>query len=99
VGSRFLLSVKAKCDLLEIGRYTESHWGRELRNRYLALLESCFKQLAASPLKGRDCSDIRAGYRKFSVGSHIIYYRQQGENIFVVRVLHSSMDAATRLAD
>jgi toxin ParE1/3/4 len=99
VKPRYLLSTKAKSDLVEIARYTEEHWGIDQRNRYLTLLDSCFRQLADAPLKGRDCSDIRAGYRKFSIGRHTIYYRQQGENIFVVRVLHSSMDAATRLAE
>lgn len=95
----FSLTKKAVADLLEIGRYTEQHWGKEQRNKYLAQLDACFHQVAADPLKGRDCSDIREGYRKMIVGSHVVFYRQKNRaEIEIVRVLHGRMDFETRLA-
>lgn len=98
--SSFTLTGKAKGDMVEIGRYTQHHWGREQRIRYLTLLDNCFHQLAANPLKGKGCSDIRNGYRKFSVGRHVIFYRENGaDSIQIIRVLHDRMDTEVQLKD
>jgi len=35
----------------------------------------CLQQLAANPLKGKDCGEIRSGYRTMNAGSHVIFYR------------------------
>ncbi len=96
----FTLTNKAKADLKEIGRYTQEQWGREQRNQYLTMLNGCFEQLAASPLKGKDSSDIRNGYRKFGIGRHVIFYRQTSfvDTIEIVRVLHGRMDLETQLS-
>jgi toxin ParE1/3/4 len=89
----FSLTKKAVADLFEIGRYTEQHWGKEQRYKYLSQLDTCFHQVAADPLKGKDCSGIREGYRKIKVGSHVVFYRQvSAAEIQIVRVLHGHMD-------
>lgn len=96
----FYLTRAAKADLKAIGRYTETRWGRAQRNQYLAMLDGCFQDLAADPLKGRDCSDIREGYRKRSAGSHVVFYRLVGApTIEMVRILHAHMDAERHLSD
>lgn len=90
---RFVLTNEAKADLKTIGRYTEHRWGREQRNRYLSMLDERFHHLAAHPLKGRDCSDILPGYRKYGAGKHLIFYRLlEPDPIEIVRVLHERMD-------
>ncbi|MFA7062006.1 MAG: type II toxin-antitoxin system RelE/ParE family toxin [Pedobacter sp.] len=94
----FTLTNMAKADLKEIGQYTQSCWGREQRDLYLKMLDVSFQQLADNPLKGKDCSEIRIGYRKLNVGSHVIFYRQTlSDTIEIVRVLHGHMDIETRL--
>lgn len=96
----FTLTSRAKADLMEIGRYTLEQWGREQRNIYLAMLDGCFRQLAANPLKGKDCSEVRSGYRKLKAGGHVIFYRLTStENIEIVRVLHEGMDLEARLSE
>lgn len=95
----FTLTKKALADLIEIGRYTQRRWGVEQRNTYLALLDGCFQQLAADPLTGRACDEIRSGYRKMNAGSHVVFYRQRrNDEIEIGRVLHRSMDFETRLS-
>jgi toxin ParE1/3/4 len=95
--SLFTLTNMAKADLKGIGRYTFEKWGKEQRNYYLSMLDACFQQLASNPLKGKDCSEIRSGYRKFNAGNHVIFYRQpHSDTIEIVRVLHERMDVATR---
>ncbi len=84
---------------MEIGRYTQERWGNEQRNKYLTLIETCFQQLAEHPARGKDCSAIRAGYRKINVGSHVVFYRQKSKNnIESVRILHGRMDIESNLS-
>ena len=95
----FTLSNKAKDDLKEIGRYTEKTWGRKQRNVYLGMLDACFHQMAAKPTKGKECREIRDGYRKLTAGSHVIFFRQTSDDtIEIIRVLHGRMDIETRLS-
>jgi len=96
----FRLSGKARSDLIAIGRYTESTWGRVQRNRYLTGLDRCFAQLADSPELGVECAYIRQGYRKFPYGSHIIFYRHSdAEIIDVIRIFHKGMDVESRFGN
>ena len=93
----FILTKRAMADLVDIGHYTQERWGQEQRNKYLFMLDSCFQQLAENPAKGRDCSDIRHGYRKINVGRHVVFYRQKrNDEIEIVRVLHGRMDIETK---
>ena len=95
----FTLTNMAMADLKEIGHYTQTRWGREQRDQYLRMLDASFHRLAANPLEGKDCSDIRDGYRKLSVGSHVIFYRQKCvDTIEIIRVLHGRMDIEARLS-
>lgn len=94
----FSLTNKAIADILNIGRYTEKHWGQVQRDKYLSLLDESFNSLAQNPTQGRDCSDIKTGYRKKNVGSHVIFYRQiTDDKIQIVRVLHWRMDYSSHL--
>lgn len=56
----FSLTNKAIADLLEIGRYTEEHWGKVQRDKYLSLIDESFSSIAQSPTQGQDCSDINS---------------------------------------
>jgi toxin ParE1/3/4 len=95
----FRLSAKARVDLIEIGRYTQQAWGREQRNRYLSGLDEAFHLLAREPHRGRSCDDIRQGYLKYHVGRHVIFYRQSGADIEIIRILHERMDIEARLSE
>jgi toxin ParE1/3/4 len=90
--SIFRLTELAKQDLLSIGRYTQTSWGREQRNRYLAKIDAAFHLLAIETQRGRACEDLLAGYYKYHVGRHLIFYRQFSEGVEIVRILHDRMD-------
>ena len=84
---------KAQIDLLAIGRYTSRKWGKTQRNIYLKQFDDCFTQLAENPKLGVTCDYIKKDYRKFPQGSHIIFYRQNSNNVVeIIRILHNSMD-------
>lgn len=95
----FILTVKAKFDLKSIGTYTQSTWGKRQRDRYLTALDKSFHALSADHLKGRDCSEIRDGYRKYQVGKHIVFFREIDASLIeIVRVLHERMDVESQLS-
>jgi toxin ParE1/3/4 len=95
----FVLAVKAKADLKEIGRYTQTQWGREQRFKYIGQLYACFEELAEKPTKGKDYSYVREGYFGQAVGSHLVFYRQTRTRIEIIRILHQSMDIEGRLTE
>ncbi len=91
--SKFLLSTKAKSDLIKIARYTQLTWGNSQRNDYLKILDNTFQLLADEPELGINCDHIREGYNKYPQASHIVYYKENKVNqILIVRILHKSMD-------
>jgi toxin ParE1/3/4 len=64
------------------------------------MLDTTFQSIMENPSDGKDCSDIRAGYRKWKAGSHVVFYRQHDlDTIEIVRVLHGRMDVETRLSE
>ncbi len=94
----FLLTNAAQKDVGDIGRYTAEKWVKRQRDKYLKQLDDAFKLLARQPEIGRDADDIKPGYRKFSQGSHTIFYRAGTESkIVVIRILHNSMDVDRQL--
>ena len=82
-----------------LGRYTQATWRREQRGRYLARLDACFHLLARESHLGHICDEIRAGYRKYHVGRHLIFYRASSEGLELIRILHARMDIETHLDD
>ena len=89
----FKLTVLAKSDLKDIALFTQRKWGREQRNVYLKQFDDLFWMLSENPDIGKSCDEIRAGYRKFPQGSHVIFYKQtDSQEILIIRILHKSMD-------
>ena len=89
----FLLTSAARKDIIDIGRFTTQKWGRRQRDKYLKQLDDAFRLLARQPEIGRDAEELKPGYKKFSQGSHTIFYRAGTESkIVVIRILHNSMD-------
>lgn len=94
----FKLSKRAKDDLVGIARYTEKTWGREQRRVDLKKPDSMFYTLADNYELGIPCDDVRAGYIKKQLGSHLIFYRLgTTSKIEIIRVLHKRMDVALHL--
>jgi len=91
--NKFVLSAKARSDLIKIAKYTQTTWGQAQRNDYLKVLDNSFQLLADEPKVGLRCDYISEGYSKYPQASHVIYYKHHKENqILIVRILHKSMD-------
>ena len=94
--ARYRLSVRARSEIADIARYTESRWGRDQRNEYLAALRDRLDLLATHPEQGMSRESLRAGYRSIAFRSHVIFFRAV-RPIEIARVLHKRMDPAKHL--
>ena len=96
--SSFTLTKKAKADLKSIAIYTQRKWGKAQRKIYLRQFDDTFQMLSETPATGNKCDFIKPGYRKFTVTSHIVFYRSVSQSeIEFVRILHKRMDVKTQL--
>jgi toxin ParE1/3/4 len=94
----YVLSPRARADLDAIWDYSVAHWGSDRTELYIRELQRAIEYLSADPRRrGRQCDEIRTGYFKHSVGSHVLFYRLTGDGIDVVRILHSRMDFGRHL--
>ena len=96
--NRYLLSPAAQADLEQIWDYTRDRWGADPAEQYLRELQRAVERIAANPQIGRQCDEIRPGYRKLAAGSHTLFYRVNAEDVVdVIRVLHQRMDVDRHL--
>jgi toxin ParE1/3/4 len=94
----YLLSPAARADLSEIWNYSARNWGEEQADRYILAIRDACAALADGKRQGRAIDDIRPGYRKLAVQSHLLFYRLTDTGLIdVVRVLHQRMDVAAHL--
>ncbi|MBP8823697.1 MAG: type II toxin-antitoxin system RelE/ParE family toxin [Flavobacteriales bacterium] len=96
---RLKVGQAAADDLEGIWLYTVEHWSVEQADRYLGLITDGFDSIMKDPTTGRDCGELRKGYRRAKVGSHLIFYRldDTAHAIEIIRVLHERMDIEGRL--
>lgn len=89
----FELTNAAKSDLKKIALYTNEEWGRNQRNVYIKQFDDTFHMHSGSSLVGKPCDEIKTGYKKFPIDSHIIFCKTgMNSNILVVRILHKKVD-------
>ena len=97
--SRLVLSPRVRDDLEAIWSYSVHLWGTEQAARYVLNIRDACAALAEGRRRGRPCDDIRLGYRRLAIGTHLLFYRTEPDGtIDVVRILHQSMDIALHLA-
>ena len=95
--AEFRLSPAAERDLERIWRYTRDEWGLEQADRYIDLLTRTVQALAEAPKSAPTREHIRKGYRRRSIGRHMVYFRITTYGIAVIRILHERMDAPRHL--
>ena len=90
--TRFLLTPAAQADIDHTWDYTAEHWSTDQADRYTDDIRDACRDLAAGRNRGR-IATVRAGYLKYSVGAHVLFYRVEATTFVIVRILHSRMDA------
>lgn len=87
------VSDEAASDLREIYAYSREVWGVSRARTYVLDIKTHFRRLAQSVASGTKADDIAIGLRRLVSGSHVIWFRVEGDTLRVVRVLHTSRDA------
>ena len=87
-----VLTPRAQADLDEIWDYTADRWGLDQAETYTRQLWKDIAIVANRPSLGRECTEVRRGYRMYASGSHVLFYRHTADSIDVVRILHERMD-------
>jgi toxin ParE1/3/4 len=95
----FRFSNRALADLDAVVAYTLHRWDEAQAARYLAQLEAASRRLVEMPMLGRPCSHIRPGLWRYEEGRHVLFFRRQGDDIFVCRILHSRLLPQRHLID
>ena len=92
----YRLSPLAVADLERIWSWTARRWSTEQAESYHITLVSAFNGLGSGRKRGR-AVDVREGYFKYAVGSHLVFYRPSAIGIDVIRILHQRMDVERHL--
>lgn len=87
---------RATRDLDEIWRHIALD-SEAAADRVLDNIEQRCRLLTTQPNMGESCTQYGKGIRRTTVGSYLVLYRPQPQQISIVRVLHGSRDIDTLL--
>lgn len=92
--ARYDITKEATEDLYTIWEYTVDTWSENQADKYYAILEAAFDDIATSPgTIGKSYDEIIPGLRAYHVRRHMIFYIIQGNGrALIARVLHERMD-------
>ena len=94
---KLTFSDDAKEDVQDIADYTFETWGEEQERIYLSSLYRRMNEILESPERWKKRDDLFEGCQTALAGRHTIFFRIQGEEIFVSRILHQSMDVQRQI--
>jgi toxin ParE1/3/4 len=89
---------KARRDIEGIWDYSIERFGFEKAEAYLRALQRAAETIAEDPRRGLACDNIRRGYRKLTVGSHVLFFQASESRTVIVRILHQRMDFERHLS-
>ena len=93
----YRLTPAAQRDLSSIWDFTQERWDAAQAETYLSEIRAAIERIADNPGRGRACDEIREGYRRYSTGSHLLFYVESTYGVDVIRILHQRMDPPRHL--
>jgi toxin ParE1/3/4 len=93
----FRLTPAAVRDLSSIWNFTAERWDARQAESYVTEIRAAIERVAADPERGRACDEIREGYRRYGIGSHLIFYVESAHGVDVIRILHQRIDPTRHL--
>lgn len=94
---RWRLRDAARMDLAEVWLGSAERWGVDQADAYIRAIESRLQHACDYPESYPAFEGSRGRFRKAISGSHMVFYRLDGDVIDVVRVLHNRMDPSDAL--
>ncbi|MBQ0721651.1 MAG: type II toxin-antitoxin system RelE/ParE family toxin [Gammaproteobacteria bacterium] len=88
----FRLYPEAELDLESVWEYTAKTWGDNQAIKYIDDIETAFLLLVENPFLCRERTEFQPPVRIHHFQSHLIVYKQLGDDIGIIRILHESVD-------
>ncbi len=95
--SGYRLTPAAQRDLSSIWDFSQERWDADQAQTYVTEIRAAIERIADDPGRGRSCDEIREGYRRYSIGSHLMFYVENADGADVIRILHQRMDPTRHL--
>ena len=95
--TRYRLTPAAQRDLSSIWDYPEERWSTRQADTYVLKMRAAIERIADDRRRGRTCEEIRPGYRRYGIGSHVLFYMESADGVDVIRILHQRMDPTRHL--
>ncbi len=92
-----VIAPEAISDITDILQYTIEKWGQEQAITYKKILDKGLTTLCYDPELGHARVDVPSDYRALQTGQHIMLYRIEDKTVYVIRVLHSSMNFSPKI--
>jgi len=86
---KYKLTRQADQHLSDIYLYTAETFGQAQADNYLQGFAATFELLADNPRMGRAAEHVRPGLRRHEHAGHVIFYRETGEGLLIVGLIHS----------
>ncbi|MGC4027035.1 MAG: type II toxin-antitoxin system RelE/ParE family toxin [Mesorhizobium sp.] len=94
--TQLVFSPAALADLDAIWDFSADKWSADKADGYVDHIFEACADLSKGRKSGRRV-EIRDGYLKYGVGSHLIFYRKHNNLLEVIRILHGKMDMERHL--
>ena len=89
----------AETDLIDIDEFSSARFGDEVGEVYMFGFHLAFARLADFPMAGPELPDYGVGIRCLKRGSHRIFYRMNGDDVLILRILHHAREAKSSLIE
>jgi len=89
---------QAEEDLNDIFKYSFENFGEEQAEKYYDGLEDRLTDILNKTAHSTDWSDARPDMRRVNYEHHAIFYRRDGDDVIIIRVLHQKMDIFRHLS-
>lgn len=87
----------AQADFEGLGQYGVDRFGFDVAEAYLERITAALERLKDFPESAPLLPWRKDGVRKLTVGSHVGFYRIEGDTVRVIRILHQRMDPSRHL--
>mgnify|MGYP002622583372 CR=1 FL=1 len=92
------ISARLEKNFKAIQRYTLQTYGENQAWKYVGMLKEGFRKLEENPgLYGHTRPDLPQIYRAYKIGEHSLIYRIEDRIVYLVAILHGSMDFTSQL--
>lgn len=98
LAARIFLTERALQDIRAIGSYSIERWGNETAQKYVDKIEAALGRIFERPDLLRNEPDFAESLKFHRVEKHVLVCDVRDKNVYVLTVLHTSMDIPSRLA-